>query len=302
MIELFNIGALILDEIQLIEFEGSRESTFESLLTIENNTKVALIVLGTEDSYKKMFPNLRMARRVGAIIEASQYCGSRQFFSHICNQLFAYQWFDKPVVLTEDIIDTLYSLSYGIIDQLISLYSFMNFVAIRSREPIEVNSKFIEDVSEQYYPGLQKLIMELKNNQRSIAEFEAQRKALCAKADSKAAAQMAELETQENISTILQEEETAVSRNYDQIFRNVIQNIKTLLEMSGEVYTDEKIEKAVKHVTSLKGNKNADLKSLTQQAYQWLKKGKSDLRPKSKKPVMDAEHIAIKNMIEKPAV
>lgn len=57
LIEIFNIGALILDEIQLLDFSANKEATFESILAITNNTKVSVIAIGTEDAHGKMFPN-----------------------------------------------------------------------------------------------------------------------------------------------------------------------------------------------------------------------------------------------------
>ena len=68
LIEVFNIGMLILDEIQLMDFNSTKEASFEAILTITNNTKISLITLGTEDAYQKMFPNLRTARRTGMLI------------------------------------------------------------------------------------------------------------------------------------------------------------------------------------------------------------------------------------------
>ena len=54
-IDKFGIGAIIFDEIQLIDFNSTRENSFESLLTLVNRTKMALIVVGTEDAKSKMF-------------------------------------------------------------------------------------------------------------------------------------------------------------------------------------------------------------------------------------------------------
>lgn len=63
LIEIFSIGAIILDEIQLIDFNTTKENSFESLLLLTNETKVAFVVVGTEDAYSKMFKEPRTARR-----------------------------------------------------------------------------------------------------------------------------------------------------------------------------------------------------------------------------------------------
>ena len=44
-----------MDEIQLIDFNSTKENSFESLLLLTNETKVAFVVIGTEDAYEKMF-------------------------------------------------------------------------------------------------------------------------------------------------------------------------------------------------------------------------------------------------------
>lgn len=299
LIDLFGIGAIILDEIQLLNFEGNRESTFESLLTIANNTHVAMIVLGTEDAYKKMFPNLRTARRIGAFLEASQYCGNKTFFDHICKKMFKYQWLDEWVELTSEMIDTLYSLTYGIIDQLGSLYIRIQINALQSKEQPRIDSKYIEKISEKYYPGLQRLIAELIRGEKTISEFEAQRKALCDKADAGLEAKMAAIQAQNVTDAIIRDEGQKTERNYDQIFRNIRQNIQNILETTDEVYSLETIEKAIRHVMSLKKNAEADEKALTKEVYKWLKKGKQESRPKAKKATMDPNHIEIKNMLER---
>ena len=43
--EVFSIGAIILDEIQLIDFNSTKENSFESLLLLTNETKVAFVVI-----------------------------------------------------------------------------------------------------------------------------------------------------------------------------------------------------------------------------------------------------------------
>ena len=94
---MFAIGCIIFDEIQLLDFSGQKESTYESLLTVVNKTKVAIMAVGTEDAYSKMFPNLRMSRRTGAFIEANAYCENKQYFATIVSNLMKFQWMDEKI-------------------------------------------------------------------------------------------------------------------------------------------------------------------------------------------------------------
>ena len=104
-IEQFGIGIIIFDEIQLIDFEHTKENTFDSLLTLANRTKVAMAVVGTEDARSKMFKELRTARRIGTVINGNGYCSDERFFAYLVKNLFRYQWFDMLVEPTKEIVD-----------------------------------------------------------------------------------------------------------------------------------------------------------------------------------------------------
>ena len=126
LIEVFSIGAIILDAIQLIDFNSTKENSFESLLLLTNETKVAFVVIGTEDAYEKMFKELRTARRIGEVINGNAYCENRTYFMHMVAALFRYQWFEEPVKLTNEITEALYEISRGIVCFLIKAYEEMH--------------------------------------------------------------------------------------------------------------------------------------------------------------------------------
>ena len=113
-VEKFGVGIIIFDEIQFIDFEHTRENTFNSLLTLSNRTKVAIAVVGTEDARDKMFKELRTSRRIGMMINGNLYCENKDYFTFLVKTLFRYQWFDSPVTVTNEIIDALYDATKGI--------------------------------------------------------------------------------------------------------------------------------------------------------------------------------------------
>lgn len=163
-IDKFGIGAIIFDEIQLIDFNSTKENSFDSLLTLVNRTKMALIVVGTEDAKSKMFKELRTARRVGSVISADLYCNSRIFFSILVKALFKYQWFNEPVRVTEEVTDALYDTTKGIIDQLINIYIVMHYEALNKQLPAsKIDVSFIYKVAKKYYPEMQIILNTLKN-------------------------------------------------------------------------------------------------------------------------------------------
>lgn len=165
-IDKFGIGAIIFDEIQLIDFNSTRENSFESLLTLVNRTKMALIVVGTEDAKSKMFKELRTARRVGPVISGDLYCGNRSFFSLLVRMLLRYQWFDKTIEATDEIIDALYDVTKGVIDQLISIYTAMHYEYLsRDNKGVRIDADFIRKVAKKYYPEMQYILKNLENIQ-----------------------------------------------------------------------------------------------------------------------------------------
>ena len=143
LIEIFSIGAIILDEIQLIDFNTTKENSFESLLLLTNETKVAFVVVGTEDAYSKMFKEPRTARRIGEIINGNAYCENHAYFSRMLKMLFRYQWFQKCVPPTSEIAEALYELSHGIIYFLIKSYIELHRAYYRETPPPEINAMFI---------------------------------------------------------------------------------------------------------------------------------------------------------------
>lgn len=172
LVETFAIGIIILDEIQLIDFETAKENSFESLMTLTNRTKVAVAVVGTEDAYSKMFIHLRTARRLGNIIPGNLYCENRPYFTILAKQVFSYQWYDEPVTLTKDMLEALYKNTHGIIDQLIGLCMYMNLDYITSSKRPSVDADYINRVAKRHYSGIQKLMDSLND---PLAEKERQR-------------------------------------------------------------------------------------------------------------------------------
>lgn len=158
LIEKFGIGLIILDEIQQLSFGRSKSNTFESLLSIVNTTKVALAVVGTEEAYEKMFSTLRTARRAGYEIPASNYCGNKPFFKFLMRSLLNYQWFDNRIPITDDIIETMYVESHGIIDQAITLWMAVQDEYLKRDSPVDITPEFISRTFSRRYPRLRELL------------------------------------------------------------------------------------------------------------------------------------------------
>lgn len=300
LIERFGIGAIILDEIQLLDFNGQKDSTFEGLLTIVNMTKVALVAVGTKDAYYKMFPNVRTSRRTGVLIEANLYCGDQRYFTAIVRNLSRYQWFDEYIKFTPDVIRALYDVTKGIIDQLIGVYMYMQIDYIRSdpENRPEVTAEYVHKIAKTYYPGMQELLYDMENPNIEEKRAEILRIA------------------QQNVQNVLNNElmkkktmelaalaSSQLTADRIAIRDNAIANVKNTIRITGDVYNTSKIEKAIDHVMEIKSNAGLDECAIARKAYEWLKKNKSDKRydKKKKKSVMDEEHIEIKRILMETA-
>lgn len=105
-----------------------------------------------------MFINLRNARRVGTLIDASNYTENDSYFKNIVSFMMNYQWFDIWIDCDDEIIDALKECSYGIIDQLISLYVMMHidYFEKKGKKP-KVNGDYVRMISRKYFPYMKQL-------------------------------------------------------------------------------------------------------------------------------------------------
>lgn len=257
-IDKFGIGAIIFDEIQLIDFNSARENSFDSLLTLVNRTKMALIVVGTEDAKSKMFKELRTARRVGPVISGDLYCSNRKFFGLLVKLLFKYQWFNEPICATEEIINELYDVTKGVIDQLISIYTAMHYEYLaRGEKRIKVDADFIRKVAKKYYPEMQNILKKLEdvqyaNNSKEKAALE---NIVPEILDTKA----------QNVEMEMMVQEFEEKENDDVVLKNIIKTINGIYD-----YAEGDIKRGYKKVVSQKDSVNLDEKELAREIIKFL--------------------------------
>ena len=284
-IEKFGIGIIIFDEIQLINFEHSKESSFESLMTLANKTKVAIAVVGTEDARDKMFKELRTARRIGTVINGNHYCDNKKFFSFLVSELFQYQWFDKPIEMSNELVDALYNVSKGIVDQLIGIYSCMHYDYLERKNKPIIDAHYIYEIANKYYPGIQNVLAELEST-------EAARKLMSIRQDAEVrVANILDNAKQEMVSDeLLKNQNTIQSKQL--LLKNVIVNITGIYDE----YSVPDIELAF-HWVSKKYAKETkterEISKLVLDRLEYMKK--KSLREK-KKETVDAGAIDVSIM------
>ena len=286
LIEKFAIGIIIFDEIQHIHFDATLENSFESILELSNQTKVAFGVVGTEDSYGKIFSgNLRQARRLGAEIHADLYCANRRLFEYNARQLFKYQWFNNLVEPDNEIIDTLFECTKGIIDQLVGVYMYMNIDYVRAERKPKINADYVRRTIERHYPGMMELLSDLKNPKTEAQRAKAVKEAndemqRIAQEEKRKAAEKATMEANQAPDTdqIVELKEFVVSR---------------IMELD-ERYNPSTIENMVDKVLGSKEGKEkaGDNIAFMRLVYKRLQDtGKTDKRRSSKKRKPAPEQI-----------
>ncbi|MBQ8626893.1 MAG: AAA family ATPase [Agathobacter sp.] len=233
LIERFGIGMIIFDEIQLIDFDRTKESSFESLMTLSNRTKVAIAVVGTEDARDKMFKELRTTRRIGTVINGNMYCENKMFFTFLVTQLFNYQWFDEPIEATEDLVNALYDVTKGIVDQLIGIYSCMHYDYLERKKRPVIDAKYVYDIAQRYYPGIQHVLADLES-------VEAARKLMSIRRDAevRVASIIDNAKQEKEAEDLLQKQNKVVDKML--MLKNIVANITALYDE----YSLPEIEKA----------------------------------------------------------
>lgn len=292
-IELFGIGCIILDEIQLIDFTSTKENSFEGLMTLANKTKVAIIAVGTEDAYSKMFTKQRTARRLGEEIIASSYCENKKYFAMLCSHLFDIKLFGEEVVLNQDILNAMYECTAGIIDQLISLFSFMVIDYYTPSKRPKVNSSYVRKVATKHFPGILDILSDIKNPLNDSKRMELVRKSYEA---------MEEMQKNDDKKNY---EKTLLEGGFASAVQS--QGLKTMvyeaITMVSDDYNRATIEKETERVLKTKAGKNMSTKELTRKVLQNLKNKKSDKRPQRQKApkTMDSRHQQMTNFLKDDA-
>ena len=120
LIQIFNVGLIIIDEIELLETAKVKEGTLETFMGWSNRTGVAIGAIGTEDAFEKLFRHPRATRRLGDLINADSYCSSKRNIQKIMESLYSY--LPEKALLTEDCLNAYCAESGGTIAYLSKIF------------------------------------------------------------------------------------------------------------------------------------------------------------------------------------
>ncbi len=307
IIESLSIGMIILDEFQNMNLDPSMENSMSSLLFVGNHTRCVFGVVGTRYSKEKLFntldDSLKSYRRLGDEIPAGNYCTDKTFVFNIIRWLFRYQLFSPRIELPtnndfdkeargeitlseegktgKELMETLYECSRGIIDQIVSIFTFMNvdFIMKAADDKPVVNTEFVKKTAQKYFPTMQNILE--KTDRLTQDEEEELKKQREEKMQELLRLQKEKEEFENNINELHMEMEDAENRQEDPI--DVIRDkaVKNISMVAGSKYNQITITKKVEAViASLMTKKQPiTLSEVVMKASERLLRTKSDARP-----------------------
>ena len=184
LFRLFNVGALIIDEVQMFEVYKNHSDSYESLMTIIDKSKVAMFLCGTEEAFHKFFYRYYVARRIGEPIGATDYCRNFNSFKDIFDTLTEVNWFKYPVYpdlpkakLEEYKIEVMKAFQYetaGIIERIIHLWQNIQkaYVSMSEEEKRKfiLSPEIIKKISTEKDPFMALFANETVNNDLLLSE------------------------------------------------------------------------------------------------------------------------------------
>lgn len=164
----YNVGAIVIDEIQKMNFTITSAKSFNTFLGIINNTDVCVFLAGQIDAYEKITEDAQVERRIGTIIIAQDYCFDREVFRSLANSFSTYSWRDngKELLdpygrqLSDSEIDALFKVTSGTIDLLSKCWRQIQEYGIETGDWPELTYKFVHDMVQKKKPNSERLIRE----------------------------------------------------------------------------------------------------------------------------------------------
>ena len=137
-INLYHVGAIVIDEIQFIDTNPNSSRSIENLITITECTQVGLFVSGNAEALAGWKNIPRLVRR----LERTPIITNEQCFSNHMRVVIGMLWkrtvFSEQYPITEELIDTIIAETAGSIDMISLLLSIMQSEWLVNNEKIRV--------------------------------------------------------------------------------------------------------------------------------------------------------------------
>lgn len=169
------LGMLIIDEIQHLNLakSGGSEKMLNYFVTLVNTIGVPVVLIGTPKAMGVLQSEFRLSRRNSA--QGAMFWDRLEKDANwdlLLEGVWDYQWTKKNSPLTQELKDTIYNESQGIIDICIKLYAMAQIRAISSGKE-EITVPLIKQVADENLKLVKPMIDALKSgNISKIAKYE----------------------------------------------------------------------------------------------------------------------------------
>lgn len=170
------IGMLIIDEIQHLQNRGVQQM-MNYFVTLMNSFGVPILFVGTPASYSVFQNEFRISRRVsgnGEIIWNNME-NDKEFYFFL-ESIWRYQWNQKYVPLTKDLVDIFYEQTQGVSDLIVKLFVNVQEMCITNGKE-EFTVDMIKRCAENQFRLMKPMLDAIRSkNIYKMAQFEDLRK------------------------------------------------------------------------------------------------------------------------------
>lgn len=169
------IGVLIIDEIQHLSRvrSGGDEAMLKFFVTLTNSIGVPVVLVGTPKARALFATDFKMAKRTTGLGSVEwDRLPKNEGWNKLIKRLWKFQWLANKEPLTQEIIDTFYDLSQGIIDVLIKLYVLAQWRAMTLRVEVSITVGLLNSVYADELKPVHKMLAALRSNDvKAIAKY-----------------------------------------------------------------------------------------------------------------------------------
>ncbi|MDU6878934.1 MAG: ATP-binding protein [Clostridium botulinum] len=169
-----SLGLLVIDEIQNLSKSksGGADRMLNFFVTLVNTIGLPVLLIGTPEAMGVLQGKFRQARRgSGQGDLVFERLDNDINFKLLINAIWGYQWTKKPTALTDELIDTLYDQSQGIIDITVKLYALAQTKAISSGKET-ITPELIKQVADESLRLVKPMLNALRTgNVREMAKY-----------------------------------------------------------------------------------------------------------------------------------
>lgn len=274
----WNLGLLVIDEIQNLISAKKNVDLINQFLTLSNELKVPIAYVGT-DMAEDFFKNSEffVERRTGVNIRTDMFSNDISF-ELFMKAMWKYQWMSEYVPLTDEMMQTFFKETAGIVDRMVKLFKRAQQEAILKDldNKAGFTTQFVEAVSKKYFYISRDSLAKMADpevSSLSIAEPDLKRAKVPGLSESAETKEMKE-ESQEHINaTIVTTEKEELKEAKEKVLYNVIQHFK----YRDEEYTQKEMESAVNEVFKYKRKVTESEEKMTKQTIKHLLNSKSNI-------------------------